>query len=446
MDDLAKRIASLPPEKRKLLLKKLKTKTGGASTIPKQKRDTNLFPLSFAQQRLWFLEQLEPNTSIYNIPIAFRLTGSLHVEALKRSLDEIIQRHEVLRTTFTTVNGQPMQLIGNTTEISLPLKDISHLNPVDRNAEFQKHAKQEAERPFNLTHGPLIRASLLKLSDSEHIFFLTIHHIVFDGWSTGILLNELKNHYKKFANHEEINLPDLPIQYADFAVWQRQWLQGEELEKQLSFWKQQLSGAPQILELPLDRPRPPVQTFPGNSMFFKLPQKMSQMIKALSKEAGTTLFMTLLAAFKVLLYRYSGQDDIVIGSPIANRNRPEIEKLIGYFANTLALRTDLSGKPTFRQLLNQVKQVTLNAYEHQDLPFEKLVEELQPQRDLSTSPIFQVMFILQNAPTHTLEFPGLILSPLAGNNNSSRFDLSLYMGEGENGLVGVFEYNTDLFD
>lgn len=448
MNEINKRIAALSPQKRKLFLEKLKKKNGAVSShkIVRQSRETNIFPLSFAQQRLWFLDQMEPNSSTYNIPIAFRLTGSLHLRALEQSINEIVRRHEVLRTSFATENGQPVQVISKHTNASLPVVDLSNLPGAQRQAEFARRANIEAKRPFDLAKGPVMRVTLLKLAETEHVFFMTIHHIVSDGWTMGVLLRELEAHYRAFADGEPSPLTELPIQYADFSVWQRDWLQGEELEKQLSYWKKVLAGTPPNLQLPTDHPRPAVQTFSGSWQRLKLPASLSKAINNLSKQQSVTVFMTLLTAFKTLLYRYTSQKDIVVGSPIANRNRPEIENLIGFFVNTLVLRTDLSGNPTFRKLLSHVKEVTLGAYAHQDFPFEKLVEELQPQRDLSTTPFFQVMFILQNAPLDNFELPGLTLSPLAGEMGTSRFDLSLFMGEGPDGIVGVFEYNTDLFD
>ncbi|RMF30995.1 MAG: non-ribosomal peptide synthetase, partial [Chloroflexi bacterium] len=395
-------------------------------------RDGDL-PLSFAQQRLWFLDQLEPGNLLYNLPLAVRLSGRLDVEALERSLSEIVRRHEVLRTTFASVGGKPRQVIAPPKPLPLPLVDLTGLPEARREAEVQRLAQEEARRPFDLAHGPLLRVQLLKLDDEEHVVLVTMHHIVSDGWSMGVFVREIAALYAAFAAGEPSPLPELPIQYADFAAWQRKWLQGETLEKQLAYWKEQLSGSPPVLELPTDRPRPSVQTSRGASFAFALPQDLSQAIQALSQEEGVTLFMTLLAAFQTLLYRYTGQEDICVGTPIANRNRPEIEGLIGFFVNTLVLRTDLSGNPRFTELLKRVREVALGAYAHQDLPFEMLVEALQPQRDMSHSPLFQVMFVLQNVPLEALELPDLTLRPVDVDRGTATFDLTLSMAEGPEG-------------
>jgi non-ribosomal peptide synthetase component F len=363
--------------------------------------------LSFAQARLWFLEQLEPGNFAYNIPAGVRLTGSLHVMALKQSLNEIVRRHEALRTSFTTVNGEAVQVITQTSTLLLPIVNLSELPQAEQQAEVERLATAAAQGSFDLAQGPLLRATLLQLNETEHILLLTMHHIVSDGWSMGVFIRELAALYCAFSNEKPSPLPELPIQYADFAHWQRQWLQGEVLEEQLSYWKQQLNNAPPVLELPTDRPRPPIQSYQGAIASLVLCESLSQKLKFLSQRSGVTLFMILLAAFQTLLYRYTGQSDICIGSPIANRNRSETEGLIGFFVNTLVLRTDLSGNPSFQELLGRVREVALGAYAHQDLPFEQLVEALQPERSLSHQPLFQVMFILQNSPMPSLELPGL---------------------------------------
>jgi hypothetical protein len=362
-------------------------------------------PVSFAQQRLWFLDQFEPSSAVYNIPAAVRITGLLNVAALEQSLNEIVQRHETLRTTFSAVQGEPMQVINPTLALTLAVTDLQQLPEAKREAEVRRLAGQEARRPFDLSQGPLLRATLLRLGEKDHVLLLTMHHIVSDGWSMGVLFREVSVLYEAFATGEPSPLSELPIQYADFAVWQRQWLQGEVLEKQLDYWRKQLEAAPPLLELLTDRPRPTIQAYRGARQALILPPSLTEALKALSLREEVTLFMMLLAGFKTLLYRYTGQGDIIVGSPIANRNRVEIEGLIGFFVNTLVLRTDLSENPTFRQLLRRVREVCLEAYAHQDLPFEKLVEELQPERNLGYSPLFQVMFILQNAPGSALEFP-----------------------------------------
>ncbi len=403
-------------------------------------------PLSFAQQRLWFIDQLEPGGSVYNFPAAVRLKGPLNVVALKQSLDEIVKRHEVLRTTFAIVDGRPVQVVAPLLRLALPIVDLRDLPETEREVEVQRLATNEAQRPFDLAEGPLMRATVLRLGEDEHVGLLTMHHIVSDGWSTGILIREMAALYGAFSSDKVVSLPELPIQYADFAHWQRDWLQGEVLETQLAYWKQQLLGAPPLLELPADHPRPAVQTFHGAHQSILLPRTVSDGLKALSRQQGATLFMTLLATFQVLLHGYTNQDDLVIGTPIANRNRLEIERLIGFFVNTLVLRTDLSGNPSFRELLGRVREVCLGAYAHQDLPFERLVEELHVARDLSRNPLFQVMFVLQNASPHAAELPGLSLSPVEVGTRTTHFDLTLHIADTDQGLSATLAYNTDLFE
>jgi len=403
-------------------------------------------PLSFAQQRVWFLEQLKPGNAFYNMPAAVCLKGQLNVAALEQSLNQIMTRHEALRTNFVTVNGQPVQAIASTLTLTLPVVDLLQLPETEREIETQRLATEEAQQPFDLAAEPLVRTKLLQLSDAEHVLLLTMHHIVSDGWSIGVFLRELAALYEAFCNNVPLVLPELPIQYADFAVWQRQWLQGEVLESQLAYWKQQLDDAPALLELPTDRVRPAVQTFRGAFQTFTISKELSDALMTLSQRQGATLFMTLLAAFQTLLYRYTGQTDICVGTPVANRNRSEIEALIGFFVNTLVLRTDVSGNPTFEDVLYRVREVALGAYAHQDLPFEQLVEELQPVRSVSYTPLFQVMFALQNAPMPSLELPDLTLNPLATESATAKFDLTLSVESTEQGLVGSWEYNTDLFD
>ncbi len=405
-------------------------------------------PLSFAQQRLWFLDQLEPNSPFYNIPESVRLIGPLDVATLEKGLNEIIRRHENLRTTFETVDGRPTQVIAPELIIPLRIVDVQHLPRAEREAEALRLAQQEAQRPFDLTRGPLLRVRLLRLGEEDHIVLLTMHHIIGDDWSTNVLIHEIAVLYDAFSQGRPSPLPELPIQYADFAHWQRNWLQGAVLETQLTYWRQQLADLPPLLELPTDRPRPSVQTYRGHYKSFILPESLSESIKALCQQESVTLFMTLMAAFQALLYRYSGQDDISIGTPIANRNRAEIEGLIGFFVNTLVLRTDLSGDPSFRELLKRVREVALGAYAHQDLPFEMIVDAVQPERNLSHSPLFQVMFALQNTPMQVQVIPGsgLALSPVEAHSGTAKFDLTLFMLEEGKQLSGALEYNTDLFD
>jgi len=403
-------------------------------------------PLSFAQQRLWFIDQLEPGSSVYNFPAAVRLKGPLNVAALKKSLDEIVKRHEALRTTFAIVDGRPVQVIAPLLTLTLPIVDLRELPQPEREREVQRLATNEALCPFDLAEGPLVRTTVLRLGENEHVGLLTMHHIVSDGWSTGILIREMAVLYDAFCSDRPASLPELPIQYADFAHWQRHWLEGEVLETQLTYWKQQLLGAPPLLELPADHARPPLQTFRGAHQSILLTRTVGDGLKALSRQEGATLFMTLLAAFTILLHGYTNQDDLVVGTPTANRNRLEIEGLIGFFVNTLVLRTDLSDNPSFRDLLRRVREVCLGAYAHQDLPFERLVEELHPARDLSRNPLFQVMFVLQNAPLQAVELPGLSLSPIEVDTSTTHFDLTLHIVDTEQGLVGTLAYNTDLFE
>ena len=398
--------------------------------------------LSFSQQRLWFLDQLEPESPLYNIHVAVNVSGSLNVHVLHQSIGEILRRHEVLRTTFAVIDGRPVQVIDRTTTFKLPVSDMQGRDV----SQLSTWAEEEARRAFNLTKGPLLRAKLLRLGENEHVLLLTMHHIVSDGWSMGVFVRELAALYEAYMAGRPSPLQELPIQYTDFAAWQRDWLQNEKLEEQLSYWKAQLADAPPLLELPTDRPRPPVQTHKGAHKDLTLSETLTRSLKNLTRREGVTLFMTLLAAFSTLLYRYSGQCDILVGTPIANRNRAETESLIGFFINTLILRTRFSEQMTFRALLGQVRETALEAYAHQDLPFEKLVEELQPERTLSHSPLFQVMLDLQNAPMCDMQLQGLRLTELPFETGMAKFDLTLTVVETNETLNGLLEYNTDLFD
>jgi hypothetical protein len=402
--------------------------------------------LSFAQQRLWFLDQLEPRGSAYILPGVLRLTGSLNIAALEQSFTEVVRRHETLRTSFAVIDGTPVQIISESWSMSLPLLDLSDLPESEREVEATRLTREEAQRPFDLSSGPLLRVMLLKLSSEEHLLLFTMHHIISDGWSTGVLIREVTALYEAFSRGEPSPLEELMIQYADYAVWQREWLRGEVLEQQLSYWREQLRDAPTVLELPTDRARPAVQSFRGAHHSFDFSKALTEQLKTLTQREGVTLFMTLLAAFQVLLYRYTHQSDIVLGSPIANRTHAETEALIGFFVNTLALRTDLSGEPTFRELLKRVREVALGAYAHQEIPFERLVEELQPERSLSHAPLFQVMLVLQNAPSTRLELAELKVEAVEAESGTAKFDLTLVLEESERGLVGGIQYNTDLFD
>jgi len=445
MTDLINRIAALSPEKRQLLLQKLQQKTVSTQILPQRSRNSNIFPVSFAQQRLWFVDSLQPGNPFYNIPVAVRLQGELNISALEYSFNQLIERHEALRTTFTTVAGEPCQKIASALQITIPVIDLRSLDPATQQQTIPHLATQEAQQPFDLTQAPLLRVSLLQLSETEYVLLFTLHHIISDIWSTGVLVKEIATLYAAYCQGKTVSLPQLPIQYADFAVWQRERLQGDALATQLDYWKQQLANLT-MLQLPSDRPRPAIESFRGAKQSFLLPKDLTQALQELSQREGVTLFMTLLAAFEVLLQRYTSQDDIAVGSAIANRNRAEIEGIIGFFVNTLVLRTNLSGNPSFTELLGRVKDVTLDAYSHQDLPFEKLVEELQIERNLSYNPLFQVAFQLQNTPMPPLELPNLTLSVLEVDNYTTKVDLHLSLMETEEGLNGAFEYSTDLFD
>src|SRR6185436_11223239 len=402
-------------------------------------------PLSFAQQRLWFLDQLVPGNPFYNMPANVRMRGPLDMAALTASLGEIVRRHESLRTTFRVLQGRPLQDIAPPPPPGLPAVDLSGLPAAARAAKAHRLGVEESRRPFDLARGPLLRAALARLDENEHLVFATLHHIISDGWSTGVLHGELSRLYQAFAAGQPSPLPELPIQYADFAIWQRQWLQGEVLESQLGYWRERLADPP-ILDLPTDRPRPAISSFRGGSLSTIIPAELRAALGALGRRRGATPYMVLLAAWKALLHCASGQTDLLVGTPIANRNRAEIEALIGFFVNTLALRTDLSGNPTFNDLVERVREVSLGAYARQDLPFEKLVEELHPERDTSRNPLFQVSFVLLNFPSRSAELPGLSIQPVDVGQTTAKFDLTLYLFDSDQGLPAVVEYSSDLFD
>ncbi|HAO13785.1 MAG TPA: non-ribosomal peptide synthetase [Planktothrix sp. UBA8407] len=414
------------------------------SAITPVGRDGDL-PLSFAQQRIWFLHQMDSQNPAYNESPTIRLTGSLNIEVLEQSLNAIIERHEILRTTFPMIDGKPIQKILPSLQINLLVVNLQDLP----SNQIEEIIAQELQKPFDLTQAPLVRFTLLDLGQESYILVPVIHHIIIDGWSKGIFFKELSYFYQSFLSKTPVNLPQLPIQYADFAVWQRQWLQGEILENQLNYWQKQLADAPPLLELPTDQPRPSIPTFQGHTLNFQIDPDLTDKLKTLSQRSGVTLFMTLLATFTTLLFRYSHQEDILIGTPVANRNRQEIEPLMGFFVNTLVMRNSLQGNPTFWELLQQVRQSVLGAYANQDVPFEKVVDVLQIERSLSYNPLFQVMFALQNAPLGDLNLPGLKATSLAVENVRVKFDLSLVLEETETEkgtyLEGFWEYSSDLF-
>jgi hypothetical protein len=423
--------------------------------------DAYVFPLSHAQERLWYVEQLTPGLAAYNVPLAVRLTGRLDRAALAAALQGVVERHEALRTGFRTEAGQPVQVIAPAGEARVPLPrvDLATLAPEDREREVARLAAEEAGAAFDLRRSPLLRARLLALGSAEHVLLLTLHHIVSDRWSMGVLMSELA------ALYADAPLPALPLQYADYAVWQREWLQGEVLASQLAYWRERLADLPG-LDLPVDRRRSigaggpsgaGGSDHPAGQVAMELPVDLAAALQALSREAGATLFMTLLAAFLVVLARVGGQDDLAVGTAVANRGRREIEGLIGFFVNTLVLRVSLAGEPSFRQLLARVRVVTLGAYDHQDLPFERLVEELRPARnagnigasgasgDTSRPPLVQVTFLLQNTPLPTLHLPGLALAEVPVETATAKFDLSVAMTEHGEGITGIWSYDARIF-
>src|SRR5271166_4410362 len=420
--------------------------TGGVEPrINRVPRDGNL-PPSYAQQRLWFIDQLEPGSPLYNLASIYRMRGALNVPALQQAINEIVRRHDSLRTTFRNVDGQPVQVIAAELRVSLEVTPVKGTGEEQREAEVKRLAREAAVRPFDLANGPLFRPSLLRVDEQDHVLIIVMHHIVGDGWSGSLIAGELAALYQAFAQGRPSPLPELPIQYADFAVWQRQWMQGEVRDKQVEYWRAQLAGAPAVIELPTDRPRVAMQGHHGDIRTHVVPRELINQLESTSYAEGTTLFMTLLAAFQLLLSRYSGQDDIVVGSPVAGRNYADIEPLIGFFVNTLALRANLSGNPTFRELLARVKKAALDAYAHQEVPFEKLVEELQPERSLSYNPVFQVSFGLQNMPRQVFQASGLRIERTPVHQGTSIFDMAWFAWETEEGLLLRVEFDTDLFD
>ena len=417
--------------------------------------ESQTFPVSFAQQRLWILAQLEPDSPFYNMFKAVHLQGRINLEILERSLNEIIDRHEILRTNFQEVEATPVQVIAPHATLKISVIDLQGLSEQEQSEQLQLFATEDQLQPFDLTTGILLRVTFVQLKSESSALLLTMHHIISDGWSMGVLIKELSSLYQGFLLGHASVLPKLPIQYADFTLWQRQWLQGENqgfitIQNQINYWKQQLAAAPPLLELPTDRPRPSVQTFRGGCLSFQIDERLTASLKELSHKSATTLFMTLMAAYVTLLFRHSDQNDILIGTPIASRNYQELEGLIGFFVNTLVMRTRLEGNPSFEELLKQVRSVCRNAYANQDVPFEQIIETLQIERSLSHSPLFQVMFVLQNVAMEELETPGLKISPLSLDNVNAKFDFALQMWEINtekgNSLQGFWQYNIDLFD
>jgi len=415
-----------------------------APAIERIKSDQDI-PLSFSQQRLWFLDQLAPGSANYNIPTVLRLKGTLNIESLNQSLNTIIQRHEVLRTIFVEKSGNPIQVVQDFEAIELPVTDLSHLSLQNAEEQARKRVSEELSATFDLSSGPLFKGRLFKLAHDDYVVTFVMHHTITDGWSMGILVKELATIYPALISGEPHVLDDMTLQYADYSVWQRNWLQGDVLQQQLDFWKELIGENPEVLELPLDYSRPAMQTFSGKTLNMILPAELKEKLKAFSQKEGSTLFMTLLSIFKTLMHRYSGQDQITTGTPIANRTQSVTESLIGFFVNTLVLKADFSSVTDFRSLLKQIREMTLQAYAHQDLPFEKLVDALQHERDMSHSPLFQAAFIMQNMEIGSLKLPDLSLHPFEAENSISKYDLTLNAAETDSGIECHFEYNTDLF-
>ncbi len=432
---LARHIQTTPPE----------TPPQPAPVIPPVPRTAPL-PLSFSQERMWFLYQFEPNNVAYHVSIAVRLVGSLDAAVLERCFNRVVQRHEILRTTFAGGKGRPVQQVAPPQPLKLAVQDLQSTPPAEREQQVRQLAAEDVQQPFDMAGGPLLRVTLFRLGVEDHVVLVVLHHIISDAWSLSLLWQEIASLYRSFLAQKPASLPDLPIQYADFAHWQRRSMSGDALEGQLAYWKQQLAGAPLVLDLPTDRPRPAIQTSRGAYQSFSLPPRLLQSLRRLSQQEEATLFMTLLAAFKTLLYRYTGQADLLVGTPIANRHRLAVENLLGTFVNTLVMRANLSGDPTFRELLRRVRATALDAYEHQDLSFEQLVEELQPGRDLSHAPLIQVMFSMANPPMPVVNLPNLTWRIFEFDRGAAQFDLTLSVVDTRQVQLMAVEYNTDLFD
>src|SRR5215216_5733392 len=444
MSTLSSQIANLSPEQLAKLAYELKaTKASKQQEIPRREPGDPC-PLSFAQQRLWFIAQLEPDNPFYNCLEALRMTGKLNVPLLEQSFAEVVRRHEALRTTFPIVAGEPVQIVSSEIKLNTSVIDLQALPSSERERQVSKLSSEELRRAFDLTRGPLLRVVVLRISEQDHAILFTTHHIISDGWSRDVLVREIIDLYLAFEGHPS-PLAELPFQYADFAIWQRQRLTGSLLEQHLDYWRRHLASAPHVLALPVDRPRPAVVTRRGSYEALMLSPELSRLLRALSRRKGVTLFMTMLAAFDVLLSRYSGQTDFLVGTDILNRDRGTTESLIGFFVNQLALRVDLAGDPTFNELLDRVKEVTLNGYAHQEAPFEKVVDMLNPTRNLSHAPLFQVKLVLQYASTDNLELPELAIGGVAAEGSIAKLDLTLMIYDGDP-IRAVMEYSTDLLE
>jgi acyl carrier protein len=406
---------------------------------------TQELPLSFAQQRLWFLNQLEPGNAAYVIPFAVNVSGKLDMAVLRRCVQEIVCRHEILRTNFVAPGGRPQQIIRDDLEVEIPLLDVCDIAESRRSSVVSAFIRTISRLEFDLHDGPLFRMHLIRTGEQEHVIVLIMHHIISDAWSQGIFIHEIALLYTAFMQGEPAPLIPLPVQYADFAVWQRNWLQGQVLQSQLDYWKKQLAGAIP-LDLPTDRPRPPAQSFRGAAYSFALPEDLARGLVSLGQGEGVTLFMTLLSAFQTLLYYASGQIDVVVGTDLAGRNQIETEALIGFFINLLVLRTDLHGAPTFRKVLSRVRSVVLDAYAHQDIPFEMLVEHLRLERKSNQTPLVQILFVMQNTPVTAESLPGMTIKPVSSETVTAKFDLAVFMRETPEGIRGTVNYSTDLFD
>jgi len=448
-NDLADNLAGLTPEQRALLMLRMRQRSAqhseGEPALALVPRGGEI-PLSFAQQRLWFLDQWQPCNPAWNIPSACRLTGRLDLAALRWAFDEIVRRHESLRTRFATIEGRPVQVVAPPEPLSPPLIDLSGLPERPRDAEVERLAAEEMVRPFDLVRDRLVRAALVRCASEEHVSLVTMHHIIADGWSISVYIQDFAALYAARREGRPSPLAELPVQYADYAVWQRELLRGERLEASLGYWRQALDGAPTVAELPVTHPWPAVRTGHGATESFVLPAELAAGLRALSRREGATLFMTLLAALDALLHRYSGAEDLLVGTPVAGRNRAELEPLIGFFVNTLVLRARLAGDPSFRELLARTREVTLDAQAHQDVPFEKLVDELRLERDPLRPPLVQVVFSFQNTPSVALSLAGVELSAFTAHGRTARYDLLLSVSDQDGDLPGYLEYSTDLFD